>query len=271
MFNYTNEDGSPKIAKMIGQGIVVILALVVLFDTFGTIGAGEKGVLLRFGAVTGKTNDAGLYFKAPFIESMVLMNVQTQIEKVDAQSASKDLQDVSTQVGLNYNVVASDVGKLYQEIGEDYKGKIIDPAIQDAVKATTANYTAEELITKREIVREEIVQTLKGKFQGKHLNVIDVNITNFKFSDSFNQAIEAKVTAEQNALAAKNKLDQVKYEADQRIAQAEGEAKAISIQAQAITQQGGAEYVNLKSVEKWNGVLPTYMMSGGAVPFINLK
>jgi regulator of protease activity HflC (stomatin/prohibitin superfamily) len=138
-----------------------------------------------------------------------------------------------------------------------------------AVKASTANYTAEELITKREVVRQTIQDSLTERLKQNYVDVTGVSIVDFNFSPSFNQAIEAKVTAEQNALAAKNKLEQVKYEAEQRVEQAKGEAEAIKIQTQAIQSQGGRDYVNLKAIEKWNGELPQQMM-GGAVPFVNI-
>ncbi len=269
--NYTNKDGELDVVKIVTHIGIGLVALVLVFGTVGTVGAGERGVHLRFGATTGRVVEPGLYFKVPLIDSVEKMDVQTQVENVFASAASKDLQNVNTNVGLNFNINSNEVVNLYKDIGEEYKARIIDPAIQDAVKAATANFTAEELITKREAVKDNIVEVLKGKFVGQHLNIISLNITNFKFSDSFEQAIETKVTAEQNALAAKNKLDQVKYEAEQRVSQAEGEAKAIAIQAQAITQQGGREYVSLKSVEKWNGVLPQYLTGGSPIPFLNIE
>lgn len=151
------------------------------------------------------------------------------------------------------------------------KTKLIDPALQEAVKSVTAKYTAEQLITKREEVTSAIQVQLRNKLQPSGIEVDGFNVINFDFSTSFNAAIENKVTAEQNALAAKNKLDQVKYEADQRVAEADGEAKAIAIQAAAIQNQGGAAYIQLKALEKWDGKLPTYMLGGSSVPFININ
>lgn len=267
--NYTDEQGDVRVGKIITHVILGLLIGGLIFGSFGTVGAGYKGVKTRFGNVVGSVNP-GLYFKLPFIEHIVKLNIQTQKEETDSTAASKDLQDVKATVALNYNIDPAYVGELYANIGSEYKIRIIDPAIQEAVKAATAQYTAEELVTKRPLVRDSIKEALTGRLQTEYIIVSEVSIVNFSFSKSFNDAIEAKVTAEQNALAAKNKLEQVKYEADQRISEAKGEAEAIRIQAQAIQQQGGAEYVNLKSVEKWDGKLPTYMM-GNSVPFINLS
>lgn len=270
MFNYTDKEGNLNIGKVILHSILGVILLAVLFGSSGTISAGYKGVKTQFGAVKGVV-DSGLYFKMPFIQKVVKMNVQTQKEQIDAEAASADLQNVKATVALNYNLYPDKVSELFNKIGNDYKSRIIDPAIQEAVKAATAKHTAEELITKRAEVRDEMKTLLTARLAPEFIQVSEVSIVNFDFSSSFNQAIEAKVTAEQNALAAKNKLEQVKYEADQRVASAEAEAKAIQIQAQAINSQGGADYVHLKAIEKWNGILPTQMIPGGTVPFINLS
>ncbi len=238
--------------KIVGWGIVVLIILMVIFGSFTVIGAGDRGVVIRVGAVS-RVLEPGPHFKLPFVEHVVKVTVQTQKEQVETDAASQDLQTVKAVVAVNYNVSADKVSDLYVTVGSDYKARVIDPAIQEAVKAATAKYTAEQLITQRPKVKEDILLSLKSILSPKDINVSDVSITNFDFSPSFNAAIESKVTAEQQALQAKNKLAQVEYEKQQRIAQAQGEAEAIRIQAQAITQQGGENYVRLKELESWNG------------------
>lgn len=267
---YYTSEGELNVGKIILHLVTVIIGLIIIFGSFVTVDAGYRGIKTRFGSIVGVL-DTGLNFKMPFIESVVRMNVQTQKEQTNTEAASSDLQNVSAVIAINYNVQPDKVGELYAKIGEDYKARIIDPAIQESVKAATAKHTAEELVTKRSLVRDEIKQSLSERLIKENLIVTEVSIVNFDFSKSFNQAIEAKVTAEQNALAAKNKLEQVKFEAEQRITQAKGEAEAIRIQAQAITQQGGAEYVRLKSVEKWNGILPVGMYGSAPIPFLDIK
>jgi prohibitin 2 len=213
----------------------------------------------------------GLYFKLPLIEHVDKLDVQTQKEQTTAAAASADLQNVSTEVAVNYNIDPAYVTQLYTDIGVDYKTRVIDPAIQEVVKAVTATYTAEELITKRPAVTDAIRTELTGRLLANHITVSAVSIVNFNFSDQFNQAIEAKVTAEQNALAAKNKLDQVKYEAEQTITTAEAQAKAIQIQAEAIQQQGGANYMQLQAINKWDGHLPAQMIPNASLPFLNIS
>ena len=263
----------PKTFKIaIHSAFWVILMIIILFQfPLGTVGAGEQGVQLRFNAVTGKVLDEGLYFRIPFIEKIKKMDVKIQKVETEADSSSKDLQIVDSTIALNFHVDPVKVADLYREVGVNFGSRIISPAIQESVKAGMAQFTAEELITKRPEVREAIKFALRDKLGIRGIIVDEFNIVNFNFSDSFDAAIEAKVTAEQSALEAKNKLEQIKFEAEQKITTAKAEAEAIRIQAQAITQQGGKDYVNLQAVSKWNGVLPVQMIPGGTVPFINLS
>jgi len=262
------------ILKFVDGVLGAIFALVILFGSFEIIGAGERGVVLRLGAVN-RVMVEGLNFKIPLIESTHKISVKTQTITFDNESslgaASKDLQDVSVSVIINYHQDYLKVGDVYKKYGSSYEENVIMPIIRETVKSTASQYTAEELVTKRVEVSDKIASLLTQKLLEKDSILEKFNIVNFSFSKSFNEAIEAKVTAEQNALAAKNKLEQVKYEAEQRVTQAKGEAEAIAIQAQAIQAQGGAEYVNLKAVEKWDGMLPTTMIPNSGLPFLNIK
>ncbi len=251
---------------------VVVLFLVIWLWPFGTVGGGARGVVLNWGAVSTQTKSPGLYFRVPIMQRVIEMDVQVQKESTTATAASSDLQNVKAEVALNYNLDPAQVATIYKSIGDEaiVNDRIIAPAMQEAVKAVTANYTAEELITKRQEVTNLIQTQLTTKLQGYGILVDAFNVTNFDFSDSFNQAVEAKVTAQQNALAAQNKLQQVQFEADQTIATAKAQAQAIQIQAQAINSQGGADYVQLQAIKAWDGKLPTQMVPGSTVPFINL-
>ncbi len=249
----------------------VCLILFLVLNPVVMISAGERGVITHWGAVEDRILGEGIHWITPISRDVKKFDVKTQKDEVDVAAASKDLQTVSSTIALNYHLDAGNVNKLFQNIGKDYKARIIDPAIQEALKAATAQFTADELITKREQVKNVAKENLKLRLAEEYIIVDELSIVNFDFSDSFNSAIEQKVTAEQNALAAKNKLEQVKFEAEQRIEQAKAEAEAIKIQAQAITQQGGQSYVDLKAVEKWDGKLPTYMMPNSALPFLNVK
>lgn len=260
--------GTAKFFIYLIGGFVLLLILIAI-SPFTIIDAGHRGVVKNWGAVSEEILGEGIHWVTPIKQDVVEFDVRTQKEQVEAGAASKDLQTVNATVALNYHLEGGKVNRLLQET-DDYKTTIIAPAIQESVKAAAAKYTAEELVTKRALVKEDARVLLVERLAPKHIVLDDLSIVNFSFSKSFDEAIEAKVTAEQQALAAKNKLEQVKFEAEQRVAQARAEAEAIRIQAQAITQQGGEDYVQLKAIEKWNGVLPGQMIPGSTVPFLNL-
>lgn len=252
----------------LGCGVLSAIALFIVFLlSWGTVNTGERGVRTRWSAVTGEILSEGFYLKNPFIEDVIKINVQTQKVEIDADGASKDLQTVITKIAVNYNVEPSKVVELYQKTGLDYQQKVMIPTIEEAVKAVTAQYTADQLITMRNDVNGKIYESIKSELVGYGIAVQQLNIVNFNFSASFNQAIEAKVTAEQNALAAKNKLQQVQFEAEQRVAEAKGKAEAITVESNAL--RNNPDVLELRALEKWNGVLP--QVTGGAVPFINLE
>jgi len=248
----------------------VILILILLSGTFYIIGAGERGVLLTFGKPSMEAKGEGLHFKIPLVQKIIKMNVKTQKYEADLTAASKDLQDVKTKIAINYHVLPETTPSIIQDIGIDYRENVIYPLEQETNKGITAQYTAEELITKRDMVREGMKQSLTEKLRPRGIIIEEVSIIDFSFSSVFTQAIENKVTAEQNALAAKNKLAQVEYEAKQRVTQATAESEAIRIQTEAINKAGGSAYVQLQAIQKWDGKL-SLVSGGSSMPIINLN
>jgi len=249
---------------------IIFLLIILIMNPFTRITSQEVGIVTHFGAIQGTIGE-GLHVINPFTTDVVKMDISTQKEAADSSAASKDLQSVSTQVSLNYKLDTSKIIDIYRNYENKHTERFIQPAIQEAVKSATAKYTAEELITKREEVKGTIYQDLKNRLGGSGIIATEVLITNFDFSPSFNEAVEAKVKAEQDALASKNKLEQTKYEAEQKVVTATAEAESIRIQAEAVTSQGGADYVQLQAIQKWNGNLPAQMIPGATVPFLNLR
>jgi prohibitin 2 len=259
--------------KLIISAVVGVVLVVVLVSVWPMVSvpAGHRGVVTMFGDVHGKPLEPGLNFVNPMAHVRD-MNVQVQKAVIKGDAASKDLQHVNTTLTVNFALDPAKVAELYSNVGQDYEAKLLDGTAQDAFKGVTAGFTAEELISKREDVRARIRDALQSKVS--HLSagaivVDDVFITNFDFSAEFNAAIEAKQSASQKAQKAQQDLTRIKIEAEQRIATADAEARAIKIQADAINASGGAAYVSLQAVNKWNGALPTY--NGGALPFIQMQ
>ncbi len=266
-------NGEPNVAKIITHGVLGFIALVLFLSAFGTIDAGERGVKVRLGNVVGAV-DSGVYFKIPFVEKVRVFNVRTQSVIYEREnplaSASSDLQDVSIASVTNYHIDPSKVVDVYIQYQtlSNFEEQVIRPAVRDTVKASASQYTASELVTKRAEFADKVAKTLSGRLADTYVLVEQSNITDLQFSNSFTQAIEAKVTAVQNAEAAKNKLEQVKFEAQATIEKAKAEAESIRIQAQAVNSQGGADYVQLQAIAKWNGQLPVNMVPESSLNFI---
>lgn len=264
------EENKPFLA-MIGifATVAALVALVIIITSVEVVSAGERGVLLERGAVQDEIKQPGWHFITPFLNNIVTMDVQTQKGEVDAAAASKDLQSVTTRVALNYNTDPGKVNTLYQNVGKDYEERIIAPALQETVKSVTAQFTAEELITKRGEVNTLMAKSIKDRLDDNQIIVTDFSIVNFSFSGEFDKAIEAKQTAEQNAKRAENDLKRIQIEAQQKIETAKADAESIRIQGQALRESNGL--VELKAVERWNGQLPQYMLGEGTLPFLNLN
>ena len=263
-----------KEVKIIVGAILAVIALIafLILNPIVKIDTGERGVKIRWGAVQDEILDEGIHWVFPQIMYEVKkMDVTIQKEERGASASSKDLQIVTSKIAINYHLDPTRVNKVYQTLKRDYSDRVISPAIEEFVKKITAQYTAEELVTKRESVKQDLKRALTENLNENGIIVDDLFITDFDFSDQFNTAIEAKVTAEQSALEAENKLKQVEFEADQRVATAQAEATAIKIQAEAITSQGGKEYVQLKWIEAWaqgGAKVPQFMTSDQGGGFI---
>jgi regulator of protease activity HflC (stomatin/prohibitin superfamily) len=262
---------------LVAVSIALIIALVVLFNSFTIVDAGTRGVVKTFGEVTGVFEE-GLHFRAPFVTSVVPVDVKTRRYESNSSAASRDLQIVTTQVVLNYHPDPATVGTLVRDIGIDYEPKVIDPAIQESVKAATARFTAEELITQRPLVSESIRDVLGERLTPRGIVVEDLSITEFNFSPEFSKAIEAKQVAEQDALRAERELRRVQIEAQQQVAQAEAQAEARLMVAKAEAEGLRLQrevispaLLQLRFIEKWNGVLPRFSAGdGGVVPMITI-
>lgn len=260
--------GPMRLALIIG----VILISFMFLRPWVQIGAGERGVVLNFGAVQEKILGEGLHFRIPIVQNVVLIDVKVQKVVTDAAAASSDLQEVTSSVALNYHVIPDKTNIIYQRLGIYFKERIIDPAIQEVMKAVTARYTAEQLITERPRVSAEMRELLSERLLEHNISVDAFSIVAFSFSRAFTEAIEAKQTAEQLALKSKRDLERIKIEAEQKVTAAKAEAEALRLQKANISQELielRKVEANLKAIEKWNGILPQ-VTGGGAVPFIGI-
>lgn len=256
--------------------IFIIIGIVVLsiINPIVIISAGERGVMTTFGKPDEQVFDPGIHFRIPLAQTMHLMDVRLQKGEGEGDAASKDLQSVHTRIAINYHLNPTQVVNVFKGIGPSTDiaaDRIIIPAAQEAVKAVTARFTAEELISRRTEVRDAIGALLREKMQRHGLVLDEFAIVNFAFSRSFAEAIEAKVKAEQEKLKAERDLQRIEVEAKQKVASAKAEADALALQRQQVT----AELIQLRKMEnereairKWDGKLP--QVTGGTVPFIQV-
>lgn len=261
---YKDENASGALAA-IGLIVVVLFAIVGLGALISSIVSIEPGFVgIVFDKQTKEINPVPLHpgwsFVKPFTVQVIELETRIQKEQVKASAASKDLQAASTDVALNYRISPESAPWIFENIGLEYKSRIIDPAIQESVKAATATYTAEELIIRRESVRNSIENSLRERLVKYHIEVDTLSITNFDFSPEFQKAIEDKQTAAQLALKAENDLVRIKVEAAQTVATAEAAAKAIEIRGKAL--RDNPSLVNLELAQRWNGIMPTFYVAG---------
>lgn len=241
--------------------VSTLLVLILLIGSLYTVQAGERAVLLTFGKPSQVAIGEGLHFKVPLVQKAIKMDVKTQKYEADLTAASRDLQDVNTRIAINYRIVPERVPEIYQTIGIGYADKVIYPMEQEVNKGITAQFTAEELITNRETVRELMKQTLIDRLRDRGIIVEEVSIINFAFSQAFSSAIEQKVTADQLRLKAEVDLQRISLEAE-----------AIKLQRLQLSE----EYlrfkeleIQMKAIDKWDGKTPLVTGNGG-VPLINI-
>jgi len=270
-----------NLVRGVAIGIVGLIVVGVMASAaVQIVDSGHRGVLLHWNAVdvTIPPLDEGLHFVVPFQDTVVNMEVRTLLFVKGTSAASKDLQTVTTEVTVNYHPDPEAINILYKEVGLNYQNRIIAPAVEEVVKQVTANYNAEELITKRPLVKSDIELEITKRLNVYNLITEVISITDFQFSSLFSTAIESKVEAEQKALQAENDLRRIEVEARQRAAQAEGlaaaniaeangEAQAIKIINQALAQN--PNYLEWLKTQAWDGKLPLVVGEGGT-PFIQI-
>ena len=277
---------------LVPVAILLVGAFALLSSMTVVIESGNVGVVTTLGAVQPNALPEGFHMKKPIVDQVQQIDIRLTASHAQATAASKDLQSVSTQVTMQYSLNGALAPLIYQRIGtlKKVSASLVEPAIQECVKGVTAKFTAEELVTKREIVKQQIQDalgnffndTLREKGLENAITIANLAITDFEFSPEFNRAIEAKVKAEQMALQAKNekimRVTQAEASAEERKLAASAEAfstevqskaRADAIQREALALKQSPEIIQLRSIEKWDGVLPR-ISGGGVVPFLNV-
>lgn len=264
-------------ARLVGLLFVLMIAAMVLMQCFWIVPPGHCGIKVRLGSVGPEPLEEGFCFIAPFLDRVVEVDLRMKKAEIMLAAATKDLQDVQTKAVLNYRLSKEKAPDVYKTIGLEYEQLVVDPGIVEIYKAEAAKFTAEELITKRSDVSQNMFKAAKERFAIYGVLVESVSIVEFNFSAEFNRAIEAKVTAEQRALQTEKELEQAKFEAQKAVTKAQGEADAVLAKAKAeaeamelktkvITQP----ILALEAIQAWDGRLPTHILGDAVTPILNV-
>ncbi|BAU11835.1 hypothetical protein LEP3755_23380 [Leptolyngbya sp. NIES-3755] len=248
--------------------ILVLLCLALLSSFFAIVNAGERGVLMRFGAVQETVLSEGIHPIVPIVYTVEKLSVRIQSQEISAEASSKDLQDVYADVALNWHIVPTEVHLLYQDIGNKQAviERIISPAVEEVLKAVMAKYTAEAIITERGTVKAEVDRALTERLQPYHIAVDDLSLVHIKFSERFREAVEAKQVAEQQAKQAEFVALRAVREAEAIANRARGEATAQQLLRDSLTP----ELLQRQAIDKWNGNLP-FIVGGEGTKLLDLK
>lgn len=275
--NSSVDDIGKRAFKAIVWGVIIIFLIITIFSSFFTIQAGERGVVTTFGKPSENIAGEGLNFKVPFIQHVYKYNVKTVPINFDNKagtgdkseysslfSFTKDQMEIQVAIVVNYHITPSDVMTVYQTYGtQDYYNlNVIEPIIREAVKAESAKFNVAEMATERETFSNNIHKNLAAKFELKRAILESVYVVNIEPPKEYKDAINRKMIAEQDALAAKNKLEQVQFEAQQKVAEAQGKADAMKLEVLALSQN--SQILQLRMIEKWSGVLPLVVSNGGS-------
>ena len=255
------------VGKWIVIGIVAVILFILSQTCLVVTYQNEYKLVKQFGKVVNIVSEPGLSFKVPFVQTVEIMSNKIQKIEVDAPAVSQDLQSISSSIAVNFRVGSQQAAYIYQNIGQDYQTIMLLPAVQESMKSVTAKYTAEELITSRAQVGQEVKAALEDKVGAYGIVIEKFNIVNFQFSEEFDAAIEAKQVAEQNLIKTKTEQEQAlviaEAEAKKKVIAAEAEAEAILKKAEAqaeanqkVSASLSEELIEYSKVEKWDGKLP---------------
>lgn len=266
-----------KVPLIVGIVVIAAFAAVAILSSIKIVPAGCTGVVTTFGEVSDTSLTEGLHFVVPFAQKVEVISNKIQIYEATADAVSKDLQAVSTKIAVNYRIRSEASARIFRDIGVDYKDVILMPTVQEGMKSVCAKYNAEQLISQRASVAEEIKTELEAKVNEYGIEIEKFNIVNFDFSKEFNEAIEAKQVAEQNLIKTRTEQNQAivvaEAEAKKKVIAAEADAKAIKARADAqaaanktISESLNPSLIQYQTIERWNGVLPK--VAGSANPLI---
>lgn len=261
-----------KIALVV-VAVILVIGMIIFFAGTTIIPTGHIGVVTLYQNVQDKYLDAGFHFIKPFVEDIHKVDIRTKKYENTVEGSAKDLQIVNITMSINYQIKPEKVTELYTKVGKDYSNIVLNPALQSSLKASMAQFTAEEMITKRAEVASKITEELNARLQ-EYFTISAVNLENIAFTEEYNKAIESKTTNQQKAEAEKAQLEIIKVQNEQKINTAEAEAKVRELQSQSVTDKSLEQLrleIQRELIQKWNGQFPTTMLGDNPNMLFNLN
>jgi prohibitin 2 len=262
--------GLPIRTIALWAGIAIVAIVVLSFAGCGikVVDTGQRGIKTRFGEVVSESLPEGLYFFNPITSNIVEMDTRVQRFDGETDTYTRDVQQAVIKYTLNYRLQQNAAHLVYRDIGREWENRLIPQVVLGTLKEVVGKWDAVDLIANRDKAANTAYESIRGHLADRNVEVSRFEITDIAYTREFENSVEQKVIAQQKAIEEQNRTKQIEEQARQKVLSAEAEAKSIQIRAQALEQN--AKLVEWEAVQKWNGVLPQYMLSGGAVPFINL-
>ncbi len=248
---------------------LLMIVSLLLFVGCSMVGPGQVGLRTHFGAVSDQVLDSGAHLWIPFALGVKRIDTRIQKSEYETNAASKDMQTVVTKFAINWRLDTTKVVTVFKTIGDEQTvlDNVIEPAISEVLKAATSKKTAEEILSKREDLKNEIDTLIKERMAKYGIVIEAINITNVTFSHDFAAAIESKQVAEQRSKEAFYEAQKAAQDATAEVNRAKGQAEAQKLLRLSLSP----ELLQLKALEKWDGKFPTVMTGNGSLPFINIK
>jgi prohibitin 2 len=258
-----------RILGWIAIAIVAVVVLSVAGCGIKVVDTGQRGIKTRFGEVVSESLPEGIYFFNPVTSAIVEMD--TRLQRIDGETAAytRDVQQADIKYTLNYRLQQNAAHIIYRDVGRDWEQKLIPQVVLGTLKEVVGKWDAVDLIANRDKAATTAFDSIRAILGERNVEVTRFEVTDISYTTEFETSVEQKVIAQQKAIEEQNRTKQIEEQARQKVLSAEAEAKSIQIRAQALERN--AKLVEWEAVQKWNGVLPQYMLSGGATPFINLN
>jgi prohibitin 2 len=258
-----------KIITWVVLGIILIVVLSVAGCGIKVVDTGQRGIKTRFGEVVSESLPEGIYFFNPITSNIVEMDTRVQRKDGETDTYTRDVQQAAIKYTLNYRLQQNAVHLMYRDVGRDWDDKLVLQVVLGTLKEVVGKWDAVDLISNRDKAATTAFEQIRANLSDRNVEVSRFEITDIAFTREFENSVEQKVIAQQKAIEEQNRTKQIEEQARQKVLSAEAEAKSMQIRAEALEQN--AKLVEWEAVQKWNGVLPQYMLSGGTVPFLNLN